>query len=120
MSLSDEDRGKLVARLLSDTGYALRLRRDSPSLVEEAARDATVMKRLASDPIFFSTLRLGIRHTPYQTRFLASRAKRIVLRWPRQSGKTLSLAAYAAEQNQPHHKPTAKTPREERTTITRL
>ena len=74
MSLSDEDRRRLVARVLSDAGYALRLRRESPSLVEEAARDATVMRRLVSDPIFFSTLILGIRHTPYQTRFLASRA----------------------------------------------
>ena len=74
MSLSDEDRSLLVARLLSDPGYALRLRRDSPDLVEEATRDAVVIKRLASDPIFFSTLILGIRHTPYQTRFLASRA----------------------------------------------
>jgi len=109
MSLSDEDCRQLVARLLSDTDYALKLRRDSYSLVEEAARDAAVMKRLASDPIFFSNLILGIRHTPYQTRFLASRAKRIVLRWPRQSGKTLSLAAYAAEQNQPHHTPRAVT-----------
>jgi hypothetical protein len=95
MSLSDEERDKLVARGLSDADYALRLRRESPNLVEEAIRDEKVRARLTSDPIFFSNLILGIRHTPYQTRFLASRAKRIVLRWPRQSGKTLSLAAYA-------------------------
>ena len=53
------------------------------------------MARLASDPILFSALILGLRHTPYQTLFLTSRSKRIVLRWSRQSGKTLSLAAYS-------------------------
>jgi phage FluMu gp28-like protein len=95
MSLSDEDRRQFVERVLSDDGYALRLRRESPALVEEAAHDEGVRARMASDPAFFSTFILGIRHTPYQTKFLSSTSKRIVLRWPRQSGKTLSLAAYA-------------------------
>jgi phage FluMu gp28-like protein len=58
-------------------------------------RDKAVFARVASDPILFSALILGLRHTPYQTRLLNSTSKRIVIRWPRQSGKTLSLAAYS-------------------------
>jgi len=95
MGLSEDDRKKLVSAVLASDDFSLKLRRNSLDLVVEAIRDSEVMKRFAGDPVFFSALILGIRHTPYQTKFLTSSSKRIVLRWPRQSGKTHSLAAYA-------------------------
>jgi phage FluMu gp28-like protein len=95
MRLSDEERGRLAAYILSDTSNALKLRRENPSLVEEAIIDPDLMHRLSRDPVLFSTLILGIKPTPYQLSFLNSKSNRIVVRWPRQSGKTLILAAYA-------------------------
>lgn len=93
--LSREKHQRLVEQVLGDETYALRVRRTSHGLTEEAAADKAVKERLASDPVFFSTLVLGLEHTRYQREFLSSKSKKIVLRWPRQSGKSRSLAAYA-------------------------
>ena len=57
--------------------------------------DPGLLECLSVDPVLFSALVLGLKSTPYQRRFLDSVSNRIVIRWPRQSGKTLSLAAYA-------------------------
>ena len=95
MRLSDEDRRLLTAYVLTDPSNALALHRENPSLVEEAILEPDLLARLSGDPVLFSTLILGLNPTPYQLRFLNSSSKRIIIRWPRQSGKTLSLAAYA-------------------------
>lgn len=95
MRLSDEDRRLLTAYILEDPSNALALHRENPSLVEEAMLDPEFLARLSGDPVLFTSLVLGIKPTPYQHRFLNSSSKRIIIRWPRQSGKTLSLAAYA-------------------------
>jgi len=95
MKLSDGDRRRLTAYILSDTSNALTLRRENPTLVEEAILDPDLLGKLSRDPVLFSTLILGVKPTPYQLRFLTSSSNRIAVRWPRQSGKTLSLAAYA-------------------------
>jgi phage FluMu gp28-like protein len=95
VNLSLEAHQRLVERILSDETYALRVRRESEGLTEEAAADRAVIERLGSDPIFFSTLILGLQHANYQREFLNTTSKRVVLRWPRQSGKSRSLAAYS-------------------------
>ena len=95
MRLSKEERERLTAYILADPSNALTLRRENPSLVEEAIHDKNLVDKLAREPILFSTLILGVKPTPYQLRFLTSTSNRIVVRWPRQSGKTLNLAAYA-------------------------
>jgi len=95
MRLSEEERRRLTAYVLADTSNALTLRRENPPLVEEAVLDPDLLARLSSDPVLFSTLILGLKPTPYQLRFLNSSSNRVVIRWPRQSGKTLSLAALA-------------------------
>jgi len=93
MRLSDDERGLLAAHILADPSNALALHRENPSLVEEAMLDPGLLARLSGDPVLFATLILGLKPTPYQLRFLNSSSKRIIIRWPRQSGKTLSLAA---------------------------
>jgi phage terminase large subunit-like protein len=95
LKLSAEGHQKLVEQILSDETYALRVRRESEGLTVEAAADGAVTERLGSDPVFFSTLILGLQHAPYQKEFLNTTSKRVVLRWPRQSGKSRSLAAYS-------------------------
>ncbi len=92
--------------ILEDNSFARKVRREAMRLVEVAIRDKEVVKKMASDPIFFSALILGQRHTPYQTKFLNSKSKRIILRWPRQSGKTHSLAAYSIWYASTHPKST--------------
>jgi phage FluMu gp28-like protein len=93
--LSDEDRRRLTAYILADQSNALALRRENPSLVEEAILDPGLMARLSADPALFATLILGLKPTPFQLKFLNSTSKRIIIRWSRQSGKTTFLAAYA-------------------------
>lgn len=62
---------------------------ETPTSVEEAFRKAK------EDPAFFARWLLKLKPTSYQARFLRDPSKRIVLRWCRQSGKTLSLAVKA-------------------------
>lgn len=94
-NLSIEEHQRLVEQVLADETYALRVRRTSPPLTVDAVRDRAVMERISSDPNFFATLILGLWQAPYQREFLSSMSNRIVLRWPRQSGKSRSLAAFS-------------------------
>ena len=95
MALSAEERKQLTNYIIASPANALRIRKESPRLVEEAIHDKELVTQLAKDPVLFSALILGLMHSGYQMNFLNSRSKRVVLRWPRQSGKTFSLAAYA-------------------------
>jgi phage terminase large subunit-like protein len=95
LKLSKEGHQRLVKQILGDETYALRARRESAGLTVEAAADSAVLEKLGSDPVFFATLILGLQHAPYQKDFLNTTSKRVVLRWPRQSGKSRSLAAYS-------------------------
>ncbi|MHC1586298.1 MAG: terminase large subunit domain-containing protein [Candidatus Hecatellaceae archaeon] len=47
------------------------------------------------NPVFFARWLLDLKPTSYQERFLSDPSRRVVLRWCRQSGKTLSLAVKA-------------------------
>ena len=95
MRLSEESRQRLVQHILESEENALRLHREEPRLVSEAAWDEGLMQRLAEDPVLFSTLILGFRPTGYQRELLRCPSKRILVRWPRQSGKTVCLAVRA-------------------------
>ena len=93
--MSDESRRELARLILEDPSLALRLHQESPALVSEAARDRGLLRRLSGDPALFSRLVLGLQPTPYQEELLRCTSKRILVRWPRQSGKTRTLATYA-------------------------
>jgi len=94
-SLSEETRGRLVELILGDPSFALTLHGKAPRLIPEAVRDEGLLRRLSEDPVLFSHLVLGLEPTGYQTELLRSGGKRIIVRWPRQSGKTRTLAIYA-------------------------
>ena len=93
--MSEETRRKLVEYILESGENALRLHDEEPRLVEEALKDEGLLKRLAEDPILFSRLVIGFDPTDYQVELLRCSSKRILVRWPRQSGKSRSLAVYS-------------------------
>ena len=95
MSLSEESRRDLVQFITEDPVHPLRLHREAPGLVSEAAKDLGLLRRLSGDPVLFSRLILGLEPTGYQEELLRLRDKRILVRWPRQSGKTRTLAIIA-------------------------
>lgn len=95
LKLSEESRGRLVEHVLESESNALNLWMEEPSLVSEAVRDEDLLRRLAEDPVLFSLLILGYPPTDYQKELLRCRSKRLLVRWPRQSGKTRGLAIYA-------------------------
>lgn len=95
MRLSEETRGRLVEHILESESNALDLYMKEPSLVSEAVEDERLLRRLAEDPVLFSILVLGHRPTDYQKELLRCRSNRVLVRWPRQSGKTSGLAIYA-------------------------
>jgi phage FluMu gp28-like protein len=95
MKLREETHRSLVERVLNEEGYALSVRKESEGLTVEAASDRAVQERLGSDPVFFSALILGHRHSRYQRELLATTSKRVVVRWPRQCGKSLCFAVYS-------------------------
>jgi len=95
LSLSDENRKELVRLILEDPTLPLRLHGEAPGLVSEAAKDRSLLRRLSRDPVLFSRLILGLEPTGYQEELLQLRDKRILVRWPRQSGKTRTLAIIA-------------------------
>jgi len=61
---------------------------------------------LPKDPIEFCEYILNFKLTSYQKKLLKSDAKRIIVRWARQSGKTKALAAMAIIQASLHSKST--------------
>ncbi len=63
-----------------------------PALIQEALNDPSLIQSLRADPLMFSRLMFGIRPTSYQKELLTSKSNRILIRWPRQSGKTRTLA----------------------------
>jgi phage FluMu gp28-like protein len=93
--LTEEERRILVDYLLSSPENALEIHRRAPRLVEEALRDVRLSNKVREDPALFARLVLGFKPTWYQEELLRCESKRIVVRWPRQSGKTRALAAYA-------------------------
>ena len=95
MKLSDETRKKLADQILESHEYALRLHREGPRLVSEAVWHPSLMRRLSQDPVLFTHLLLGFKPTNYQRELLKCPSKRILVRWPRQSGKTMCLAIKA-------------------------
>jgi phage FluMu gp28-like protein len=95
MSLSGEARTRLAAHIMEGPENALRLHGEAPALVYEALREPNILAHLSEDPVLFAALVLGFRATGYQAAFLRTRSKRVLLRWPRQSGKTRALAVYA-------------------------
>ena len=95
MKLSDESRRRLVEYVLESESNALELNREEPSLVYEAVMDGQLLQRLAEDAVLFSILILGYKPSEYQKELLLCKSKRILVRWPRQSGKTRALAMYA-------------------------
>lgn len=92
MSLSQEKRLQLADRALKNLDFALRLHKHG-ALVEEVMHDKRVLTRLRDDAVFFCAFLLGFKPTNYQEKLLQCEAKRILLRWARQSGKTWILAA---------------------------
>jgi phage FluMu gp28-like protein len=76
----------------ADPQNQIRLNLEQPALITEALKDPLLMQELRDDPILFSRLMLGINPTTYQQELLTSKHKRILVRWPRQSGKTRTLA----------------------------
>lgn len=91
--LSEESRRRLVDTILEDESNTLAAYKE-PKLVAEAVADVRILERLRDDPVFFSMLLLGFKPTRYQRELLRCASRRIVVRWPRQSGKTRTLAAY--------------------------
>ncbi|RLE38234.1 hypothetical protein DRJ17_04515 [Candidatus Woesearchaeota archaeon] len=51
--------------------------------------------KLPSDPVEFCVKILGFKPLPYQEKLLRDQSKRIVVKWPRQSGKSTTIAARA-------------------------
>jgi len=90
--LTEEDRRRLVDYLLASPENALRIHRRAPQLIDEALRDEKLAKRVRRDPVLFSRIALGFNPTWYQEELLRCTSKRIVVRWPRQSGKSRALA----------------------------
>jgi phage FluMu gp28-like protein len=95
LKLSEESRGRLVEHILESESNALELYMEEPSLVSEAVKDENLLQRLSGDPVLFSILILGYQPTDYQKELLRCSSKRILVRWPRQSGKTRGLAIFA-------------------------
>jgi phage FluMu gp28-like protein len=89
------DRGRLIEYLNKSPLNQIRLNTTEPELVEEALKEDSIINQLQDDPVFFSRLMLGIKPTQYQEEFLKSNHKRILVRWPRQSGKTRTLGQLA-------------------------
>ncbi len=52
------------------------------------------LQKVLDDPVAFCSTLLDLRPYPYQEQFLRDRSQFIALRWSRQSGKTLIVAAY--------------------------
>ena len=90
--MNQEERRSLIEYIHADPLNQIRLNQEEPSLVMEALKEPALMNELQGDPILFSRLLLGINPTTYQRRLLLSTSKRIHIRWPRQSGKTRTLA----------------------------
>ncbi|MEM2906056.1 MAG: terminase family protein [Candidatus Bathyarchaeia archaeon] len=57
--------------------------------------EATPKVELPADPVEFSEQLLGFKPTSYQEAYLRDSSKRILLRWARQTGKSLAVAAKA-------------------------
>ena len=93
--LTWEDRRKIAEYLMRFPEKALRIHRRAPELIVQALRVEEFFKAVIRDPILFSHILLGFKPTWYQEELLRCRSKRIIVRWPRQSGKTKALAVYA-------------------------
>ncbi len=90
--LTGEERRRLVDYLLASPENALRIHRRAPQLIDEALRDEKLASRVRRDPVLFSRIVIGFNPTWYQEELLRCTSKRIVVRWPRQSGKSRALA----------------------------
>lgn len=80
-------------RVITETGYALKLREAVPELVGYVMKIPDVNERLRTDTIFFCELVLGFRPTSYQAELLRLEGVDIAARWARQTGKSFTFAA---------------------------
>jgi len=86
------DRSRLLEYIYASPQNQVRLNIMEPDLVVEALKETSLMEAIRDDPVLFSRLMLGIDPTSYQKELLTSTSKRMLIRWPRQSGKTRTLA----------------------------
>lgn len=86
------DHPRLIEYIHASPQNQLRLNIEEPDLIDEALKETSLLEALRDDPVLFSRLMLGINPTSYQVELLTSTSKRLLVRWPRQSGKTRTLA----------------------------
>lgn len=86
------DLPRLIEYIHASPQNQVRLNVEEPGLIDEALKETSLLEALRDDPVLFSRLMLGINPTSYQVELLASTSKRMLVRWPRQSGKTRTLA----------------------------
>ena len=84
---------QLIEYIHKDPMNQIRLNLEQPQLITEAIHEPRLMIQLRDDPILFTRLLLGINPTSYQVKLLKSTHPRVHVCWPRQSGKTRTLAA---------------------------
>jgi len=89
--MRDVDRENLIEYIHASPQNQIKLNIREPDLVAEALKEDALVAQLREDPLLFSRLMLGINPTHYQEELLTTRHKRVLVRWPRQSGKTRTL-----------------------------
>ena len=85
---------RVVHELLTNGDYQLMVARH-PTALLQLLKDPRVKETLIEDPVFFARTFMGWNPLPYQTALLRDKSKRITVRFPRQSGKSSTLAVKA-------------------------